>query len=97
MSFSIVIDFDDVDIKQLVDAYNETAGELDAITVQDVIENLDDVQQTLREYMFDKAVELLESENEEVYDTFCDVFHPIDIDFDGLEDFEEQITPPRTH
>lgn len=97
MSFSIVIDFDDVDIKQLVDAYNETAGDLDAITVQDVIENLDDVQQTLREYMFDKAVELLESENEEVYDTFCDVFHPIDIDFDGLEDFEEQITPPRTH
>lgn len=92
MAFIINVEIDDLDIKQLVDAYNLNSDE--EITVADVVARKDDVIASLREFMFDGFITLLESENEEVYDFFADIFDPLDMaTYNQDDDIEDESTP----
>jgi hypothetical protein len=97
MAFKIEVEFDDADIQQLVDAYNSNADTAGQITIDDVEELEEDVKGALREFMFDQVIELLESENEEVYHFFVDLFDPVESHEDDLEEFEDDQPFPSVH
>jgi N-acetyl-anhydromuramyl-L-alanine amidase AmpD len=92
MAFTVEITFDDEDIDQLIAAYNETADLQNQICVEDFSEREDEIKSILREYMFDHAVDLLESENDEVFNLFAETFDPSD--FDDIEEFMSAEEPP---
>lgn len=85
-TFTINVELDELDIKQIVDQYNANSDA--EITVKDVMDRKDDVIASLREFMFDGFIELMESENEEVYDFFADIFDPLDM-YNHDDDLEE--------